>query len=69
MGFSLGEIGEILQAQREQQLDCAQGAALVGRKLAEVEQKIAYLQQLREFLRSEKLRLEASAAEQAARSG
>ncbi|MFG0721921.1 MerR family transcriptional regulator [Pseudomonas sp. GLN_6] len=66
MGFSLGEISEILRARREQQLDCAQGAALVSRKLAEVEQKIAELQQLGDFLRSEKLRLEASAAEQAA---
>jgi MerR family copper efflux transcriptional regulator len=66
MGFSLGEIGEILKARREQQLDCAQGAALVSRKLVEVEQKLADLQQLRDFLRSEKLRLEASAAEQAA---
>ena len=64
MGFSLGEIGEILKAQREQQLDCAQGAELVSRKLVEVEQKLADLQQLRDFLRSEKLRLEASAAEQ-----
>ena len=66
MGFSLGEIGEILKARREQQLDCAQGAALVSRKLVQVEQKLADLQQLRDFLRSEKLRLETSAAEQAA---
>ena len=62
-------IGEILKARREQQLDCAQGAELVSRKLAEVERKLADLQQLRDFLRSEKLRLETSAAEQAARSG
>ncbi|TXH91420.1 MAG: MerR family transcriptional regulator [Pseudomonas sp.] len=68
MGFALGEIGDILKANREQQLDCAQGATLVGRKLAEVEQKIADLQQLRAFLHSEKLRLEASVAAQAARS-
>lgn len=66
MGFSLGEIGEILKARREQQLDCAQGALLVAKKLGEVEQKIADLQNLRDFLRSEKLRLEASAAAQAA---
>lgn len=64
MGFSLGEIGEILQARREQQLDCAQGALLVTRKLIEVEKKITDLHQLRDFLRSEKQRLEASAAEQ-----
>ena len=66
MGFSLGEISEILKARREQQLDCAQGAELVSRKLVEVEQKLADLQQLRNFLRSEKQRLENSAAEQAA---
>ena len=66
MGFSLGEIREILQARREQQMDCAQGAVLVTHKLAEVEQKIADLHQLRDFLRREKLRLEASAAEQEA---
>lgn len=66
MGFSLGEIGEILQARREQQLDCAQGAVLVAQKLDEVDRKIADLQQLRKFLHNEKRRLEASAAEQAA---
>ncbi|SEC00670.1 MerR family transcriptional regulator [Pseudomonas anguilliseptica] len=66
MGFSLGEIGEILQARREQQLDCAQGALLVAKKLAEVEKKISDLQQLRDFLCSEKQRLEASAAAQLA---
>ena len=65
MGFSLAEIGEILQAQRNQQLDCAQGALLVTRKLAEVEEKIANLQELRQFLHNEKTRLEASAAAQA----
>lgn len=69
MGFSLAEIGEILQAQREHQLDCAQGALLVSKKLREVEEKIANLQNLRRFLRSEKVRLEASAAAQCARAG
>lgn len=63
MGFTLAEIREILQAQREQQIDCAQGALLVGRKLLEVEEKIAALQKMRRFLRSEKTRLELSAAE------
>lgn len=64
MGFSLNEIREILQARREQQLDCAQGALLVGRKLQEVEAKIASLQAMKRFLRSEKIRLERSAANQ-----
>ena len=66
MGFSLAEIGEILQAQRNQQLDCAQGALLVTSKLAEVEEKIANLQELRQFLHNEKKRLEAGAAAQQA---
>lgn len=56
-------------ASANQQLDCAQGAALVGSKLAEVEQKMTNLQQLRDFLRSEKLSLETSTAEQIAKSG
>ena len=64
MGFSLSEIREDLQARREQQLDCAQGALLAGRKLKEVEAKIASLQAMKRFLRSEKSRLERSAAEQ-----
>ena len=64
MGFALGEIREILQAQREQQLDCAQGALLVGKKLAQIEAKISNLQAMRKFLRSEKARLEQSAAAQ-----
>ncbi|MDP3848251.1 MAG: MerR family transcriptional regulator [Pseudomonas sp.] len=63
MGFALGEIREMLQAQREQQLDCAQGALLVGKKLAQIEAKITSLQALRKFLRSEKARLELSAAQ------
>lgn len=66
MGFSLGEIGEILQAQRQRQLDCAQGIVLVSNKLAQVEQKIADLHQLQRFLRDEKARLEASVAAQMA---
>jgi MerR family copper efflux transcriptional regulator len=62
MGFSLSEIGEILHAQRNQQIDCAQGALLVSKKLLEVEAKIASLKAMGDFLRSEKNRLEASAA-------
>jgi DNA-binding transcriptional MerR regulator len=63
LGFSLGEIAEILKARREQQLDCVMGSALVGRKLLEVEAKIASLKAMRRFLRSEKSRLEQSAAQ------
>jgi MerR family copper efflux transcriptional regulator len=66
VGFSLGEIGETLKARRDQTLDCTQGAGLVSRKLAEVEQKMANLHQLRDFLRNENLRLKASATAQTA---
>jgi MerR family copper efflux transcriptional regulator len=66
MGFSLGEIGEILKARCDQQLACAQGATLVSRTLAEDEQKIANLHQQGDFLLREKRRLEASTAEQIA---
>lgn len=65
MGFSLLEIGEIFRGQREQQLDCAQGVLLVTKKLDEIAQKIVALQEMQRFLQGEKLRLQASAAEQA----
>jgi len=32
MGFSLGEIGEILDAQRNKQIDCAEGAKLIEKR-------------------------------------
>ncbi len=67
MGFALSEIREILLAQRNQQIDCAQGALLIGRKLLEVEAKIAGLEKMKQFLRTEKVRLERSAAEQSLR--
>jgi DNA-binding transcriptional MerR regulator len=43
MGFSLGEIGEILDAQRNKLIDCADGAKLIEKKMAEIKQKIADL--------------------------
>jgi MerR family copper efflux transcriptional regulator len=66
IGFSLGEIGEMLKARCDQQLACAQGATLASRTLAEDEQKIAHLHQQGDFLLREKRRLEASTAEQIA---
>ena len=64
MGFSLGEIGEILDAQRNKLIDCADGAKLIEKKMAEVKQKIANLQSIYRYLDEERANLEASAAKQ-----
>ena len=64
MGLSLGEIGEILDAQRNKLIDCADGAKLIEKKMAEVKQKIANLQSIYRYLAVERANLEASAAKQ-----
>jgi DNA-binding transcriptional MerR regulator len=64
MGFSLGEIGEILNAQRNQLIDCADGARLIEKKMEEIKQKIANLQSIYRYLDEERANLEASAAKQ-----
>lgn len=64
MGFSLGEIGEILDAQRNKLIDCADGAKLIEKKMAEVQLKIANLQSIYRYLNEERANLEASAAKQ-----
>lgn len=64
MGFSLGEIGEILDAQRNKLIDCAEGAKLIERKMAEIKQKIASFQSIYQYLDQERANLEASAAKQ-----
>ncbi|CAI8854068.1 Mercuric resistance operon regulatory protein [Pseudomonas sp. IT-P74] len=64
MGFSLGEIGEILDAQRNKLIDCADGAKLIEKKMAEIKQKIANLQSIYQYLDEERTNLEASAAKQ-----
>ncbi|WP_408600351.1 MerR family transcriptional regulator [Pseudomonas sp. PLMAX] len=64
MGFSLGEIGEILDAQRNKLIDCADGAKLIEKKMAEIKQKIANLQSIYRYLDEERATLEASAARQ-----
>lgn len=64
MGFSLGEIGEILDAQRNKLIDCADGAKLIEKKMAEIKQKIANLQGIYRYLDEERANLEASAAKQ-----
>jgi DNA-binding transcriptional MerR regulator len=64
MGFSLGEIGEILDAQRNKLIDCAEGAELIEKKMADIKQKIANLQSIYRYLDEERATLEASAARQ-----
>ncbi|MGH8437715.1 MAG: MerR family transcriptional regulator [Pseudomonas sp.] len=64
MGFSLGEIGEILDAQRNKRIDCADGAKLIEKKMAEIKQKIAGLQSIYRYLDEERINLELSAAKQ-----
>lgn len=64
MGFSLGEIGEILDAQRNKLIDCADGAKLIEKKMAEIRQKIADFQNIYRYLDKERANLEASAAQQ-----
>ncbi|MCW8277273.1 MerR family transcriptional regulator [Pseudomonas sp. PCH199] len=64
MGFSLGEIGEILDAQRNKVIDCADGAKLIEKKMAEIKQKIASLQSIYRYLDEERINLELSAARQ-----
>ncbi|AZC56868.1 MerR family transcriptional regulator [Pseudomonas chlororaphis] len=64
MGFALGEIGEILDAQRNKLIDCADGAKLIEKKMAEIKQKIANLQSIYRYLDQERANLEASAARQ-----
>ena len=64
MGFSLGEIGEILDAQRNKLIDCADGAKLIEKKMAEIKQKIASFQSIYRYLDEERANLEASAAKQ-----
>lgn len=64
MGFSLGEIGEILDAQRNKLIDCVDGAKLIEKKMAEIKQKIANFQSIYRYLDEERANLEASAAKQ-----
>lgn len=68
-GFSLAEIGDILAARRGNTIDCAQGAALVASKMAEIQAKITTLQAAYVFLEAERAKLEASASASAIANG
>ena len=64
MGFSLAEIGEILDAQRNKSIDCAEGAKLIEKKMLEIRKKITELKSIYRYLDEERANLEASAAKQ-----
>lgn len=64
MGFSLAEIGEILDAQRNKSIDCAEGAKLIEKKMLEIRKKITELKSIYRYLDEERANLEASAAQQ-----
>ncbi|TDB29530.1 MerR family transcriptional regulator [Stenotrophomonas sp. ATCM1_4] len=64
MGFSLGEIGEILSARRSKAIDCAAGVAIISRKMADIESKMSRLKSIHEYLNKERATLSASAARQ-----
>lgn len=52
LGFSLGEIGELLSLRTDPATDCADVRELASSKLAEVEEKIAGLETMGSALRS-----------------
>lgn len=62
LGFSLKEIRDIMGALRSNQIDCAQGAALMAEKKAAVDRRIEELRAVSRMLAQEQARLEASAA-------
>ena len=61
LGFSLKEIREVLDALRQDRIDCAHGAALMARKRETVERRMAELAELRDMLAREQQKLEESA--------
>ncbi|MFC4258865.1 MerR family transcriptional regulator [Marinobacter lacisalsi] len=64
LGFSLNEIRDLLNAVRNNRIDCAQGAALMAEKRALVAARISELQNVEVMLKQEQERLEASAEAQ-----
>lgn len=60
-GFSLREIRDVMDALRNDTLNCTQGALLMAQKRVVVDAKIAELQSLRQLLTREEQRLKRSA--------
>lgn len=61
LGFSLNEIRDLLNAVRNNRIDCEQGAALMAEKRAVVAARIVELRNVGAMLKREQKRLEASA--------
>ena len=64
LGFSLKEIREVLDALRNDSINCDQGAALMAEKKAAVDRKITELKAVSRLLGEEQKRLLASAEAQ-----
>ncbi|WP_339804182.1 MerR family transcriptional regulator [uncultured Marinobacter sp.] len=64
LGFSLGEIRDLLNAVRSNRIDCEQGASLMAEKRDAVAAKIKELRNIGMMLKQEQKRLEASAEAQ-----
>eukprot|EP00163_Fabomonas_tropica_P025686 TRINITY_DN4493_c0_g3_i1.p1 TRINITY_DN4493_c0_g3~~TRINITY_DN4493_c0_g3_i1.p1 ORF type:complete len:129 (-),score=14.79 TRINITY_DN4493_c0_g3_i1:73-459(-) len=64
LGFSIREIRDLLNALRNDSIDCAEGARLMADKKAAVDRKIRELRQVKKLLDREQKRLEQSAAAQ-----
>lgn len=64
LGFSLHEIRDLLDAVRNNRIDCEQGAALMAEKRAVVAARISELKDVEAMLKQEQERLEASAEAQ-----
>lgn len=64
LGFSLSEIRDLLNAVRNNLIDCQQGALLMAEKRAVVAARISELKDVEAMLKREQERLEASAEAQ-----
>lgn len=61
LGFSLDEIGSVLEGMRSQGIDCVDGARLLAAKRDVVDAQIRELRRISRLLRAEQERLEARA--------
>lgn len=58
LGFSLDEIGQVLEGLRSRGVDCLDGARLLAEKRERVEEQIRNLRKVSRVLRQEQTRLE-----------
>lgn len=61
LGFSLTEIGQVLDGLRSSDIDCLDGARLLADKRQRIEEQIRDLREVSRVLRQEQMRLEDSA--------